>query len=63
MFFAQTQIQSARHTAAPQDIVQEVHGQLLGVTDRVGVGSEHNVGLVGMAAVGAGRPRGAIGRA
>ena len=51
IFLAQTEIQTARHTATTKDIIEQVHGQLFGMTDRVGVRAKHDVGLVGVAAV------------
>ena len=51
MLLAQTEVQAAGHTAAAQDIVQEIHGQLLGVTNRVGIRPQHDVRLVGVAFV------------
>ena len=51
MFFAKAQIQSAGHAATAQDIVQQVHGQLLKMPDRVGMRPQHDMRLVGVAFV------------
>ena len=51
MLLAQTEVQAAGHTATAQDIVQEIHGQLLRVTYRVGMRTQHDMRLMGVAFV------------
>ena len=50
VFLTQTQVQPTGHAATAKDIIEQVHGQLLGVADRVGMRAKHDMGLVGVAA-------------